>query len=265
MVMKPLEQKIIDQIEKLHFEGHSSIKIGKMLNINPQTVSNRLKRKGISIAHKQKNAAQINENYFSIIDTQEKAYWLGFLFADGSVSYKTNAVELSLKLSDAEHLEKLKQELNFSNEIYKDSFRARFCVCNKKLKEDLVSLGCKPRKSLTLKFPEKLEDSYKFSFIRGYFEGDGTIKLVKTSKGYTMYASMLGTKEFLESVLSIFGYNKVPIKKDKRHLNNTYYIALNKSDSENFFNKIYNNCSIFLTRKYEKYLIAVQNRDILNY
>ena len=58
-----------------------------------------------------------NEHFFDTIDTQEKAYWLGFLFADGNVSNISNTVSISLKGDDIAHLEKFKIFINASNNI----------------------------------------------------------------------------------------------------------------------------------------------------
>jgi len=60
---------------------------------------------------------KINDSVFSVIDNNEKAYWIGFLAADGYVDYKTNRIGLKLKLGDIKHLEKFKTFLNFSGPI----------------------------------------------------------------------------------------------------------------------------------------------------
>ena len=64
-----------------------------------------LQENGIEVINYQ-NLTKFNENVFDSIDTEEKAYWLGFIFADGYISLKGNSFELSLKGSDSEHLDK---------------------------------------------------------------------------------------------------------------------------------------------------------------
>lgn len=92
---------------------------------------------------------------FKNIDTEEKAYWLGFLYADGSVSSKENKIELGLAKKDYHHIEKFKNFIGIDNKIcyrkttksYRYSFRSQSC------KEDLIEKGCVPKKSLILRYP----------------------------------------------------------------------------------------------------------------
>jgi len=79
------------------------------------TLSNNFKAEGIEIINKQ-NITKFNENYFDVIDNPDKAYWLGFLYADGAISSNNNTVELSLKSSDIKHLEKFRDNLGFSKD-----------------------------------------------------------------------------------------------------------------------------------------------------
>ena len=115
-----------------------------------------------------------NYHIFDSIDNEEKAYWLGFLFADGYVSLKTNLIELSLQLNDKNHLEKFKLFISAKQNITEDSFRCRITISNKHLKETLINLGCTPQKSNNIRFPKIDKNLYPY-FIRGYFDGDGSI------------------------------------------------------------------------------------------
>ena len=127
-------------------------KLSKQFKISRKGFTIWLKSRNVQIRNLQ-NETKFNQHVFDSIDTEEKAYWLGFIFADGYVSTRDNTFEVSLKLSDFEHLEKLKKFLEWSGTVKKDSFRCRLSVVNKHLKQTLVNYGCTPRKSLTLKFP----------------------------------------------------------------------------------------------------------------
>lgn len=93
------------EAKRMYLEENKSLtQISKELQLDRGTLSNNFKKDGIEIINKQ-NIAKFNENYFDVIDTSEKAYWLGFLYADGAVSSGSkNTVELSLKASDVKHL-----------------------------------------------------------------------------------------------------------------------------------------------------------------
>ncbi len=119
-----------------------------------------------------------NEHFFDVIDNSTKAYWLGFLMADGCNTGDELQVELSVK--DKNHLSKLKKQLQATQSI---SHRKRgkhemvsLRLASRQFCQTLTKLGCKQRKSFTLRFP-KISDLLARDFIRGYFDGDGCIHL----------------------------------------------------------------------------------------
>ena len=142
-------------------------------------------------------SATNNIRNFEIIDTEEKAYWLGFLYADGSVSSTDNRIELGLAEKDLNHIEKFKEFIGIPNKIsyrpqtksYRYSFKSIPC------KEDLIKHGCVPKKSLILKFPteEQVPEHLIRHFIRGYFDGDGWFS--NTSSCFQV--GIIGTEDFI--------------------------------------------------------------------
>jgi len=221
--------------------GLCAKEIADILNIDRRVTSKYLKEAGVKFSRN--NKANINSNIFNIIDTEEKAYWLGFLYADGYISDNNN-LELSLKLSDEEHIKKFKSFLSFEGKIYKDSFRVRLCVKDKDICSDLIRLGCTPRKSLTLVFPNHINEDLLPYFIRGYFEGDGYI-----SKVSPIRMSLLGTESFLDSLI-----NKLKITTKVRACKSkAFYIEIFGDNARILANTIYKNASIFLDRKYQIY------------
>ena len=215
----------------------------------------------------------VNQNYFENIDCNDKAYWLGFLFADGYVLDRTGEnngktkgmiVGVALKEDDYEQLYHFRNAID-SNHPIKEKFvkcgdkRIRVYTINigsVKMAKDLISLGCTPRKSLTLKYPEKLNDKYFFSFLRGYIDGDGCIAAYRENKGQCI--SLLGTLEFLTEIknkLESFNIFCGGFLKNKKHLGNTYSIIISRGSFDELFNCLYKNnpCSYMLGRKYEKF------------
>ena len=140
-------QETIQKIIELHNSGKGVTEIGKILNLDRAAVSRNLKKLGFDTSRN-----TLIKDIFHIIDTEEKAYWLGFLYADGYVS-KYNQVEVSLALEDEDHLIKLKDFINTNTKIIKDDHRCRLLFCSKELVKDLANLGCINNKSLILTFP----------------------------------------------------------------------------------------------------------------
>jgi len=202
------------------------------------------------------NLISYNQDVFSKIDTEEKAYWLGFFYADGYVSKNSNHIEISLQLSDINHLKKFNKFLNRTSKIHTNQNRCRISMNCKKLHEDLISKGCIPNKSLILKFPKKdVVSNYLVKhFIRGYFDGDGSI-MHRTNKKYiSPYISIIGTLEFIKDLRIRADWKILKIYKDKRHKNNTYFISYIGKYVYNMLDFLYEDASIYLDRKYKKYL-----------
>ena len=132
---------------------HSSLslrELAKKHNISRPTLA------GVDIYTRK---SRVNTFAFERIDNEEKAYWLGFLYADGSVShYKSSKrVELGLKESDRGHLQKFADFLCYRGEIHyrpeTNSYRVYFG--SQKIHDDLIKLGCVEKKSLVLMFPSE--------------------------------------------------------------------------------------------------------------
>lgn len=243
-----------EQAKQMYLNGISLTQIGKQLHMDRGRLSNNLKKDGIEIINKQ-NMTKFNENYFDIIDSEHKAYWLGFLYADGAISSSKNTIELSLQASDSEHLKKFAIDLGFNEDkhIYIDDIRCRFQCTNKHLKERLIQLGCVPQKSLILKFPsfEQVPNKFLYDFLRGYIDGDGSVMMGKDHRGeYTKpRLSILGTKEFIEALLEKTGWKIMTIQ----HPSGAYSIEWYGKYVMDYLNSLYSNATIYLERKYQKY------------
>lgn len=258
-------------IIKLYKDGMSMRKVAHEAGVSPGTVNKVLKHfeeearpvhsKGHSKGTSKNRKYFFDLNFFEVINTEEKAYWLGFLYADGYVSYK-GVVQLALQERDVSHLEAFKQYLKTDNVplIYKDNTKAySLSLCSVKMSTDLINLGCTQKKSLVLKFPteEQVPKELIHHFMRGYFDGDGCIYVPNISRNSVF--SALGTKEFLD------GYEEallVGIKRDspnKRTVRenwneNTQGIAYGgKLQVIKIFQYLYKDATIYLERKFNKF------------
>ena len=242
-------------------------KIANEINSSLSGIYDALKRWGIktrslSDSHK---VYYLNENYFEKIDTEEKAYWLGFIYADGYIT--GDKLGISLAKCDKEHLEKflkcIKSDYKIkeykSKSIYGECEYCRVLLNSTKLVEDLREKGVLNNKSLKLTFPnnEIIDTSLYNHFIRGYFDGDGSLVLSKNSINF----KICGTKEFLEGLIDVFNtviyeYNYQK-KLFKRHMDdkNNYYISYGgRVKTLKVIDYLYNDCNIYLNRKYNKYI-----------
>ena len=121
----------------------------------------------------------VNHSVFSVIDSQAKAYWLGFIAADGYVGYR-DALRVNLAKGDSGHLEKLRIFLETNSPVKSYAPRSnphgfsKLSVTSKPICSDLAKFGIIGKKSSVLRWPN-LEESLLRHFLRGYFDGDGCI------------------------------------------------------------------------------------------
>lgn len=198
-----------------------------------------------------------NRYIFDDIDTEEKAYWLGFLYADGSVSSKENKIELGLCEKDLNHMEKFRNFIGLDNKIsYREKTKSyRYCFRDTEFKDILIEKGCIPNKSLKLLFPtEDQVPTYLIRhFIRGYFDGDGYF----TNTENSLSLGFIGTYDFLKELIECFpdGVNKkLKIHDVHRENGAKRYLLSGKKDIELLLDYMYVDAKIYLDRKYEHYL-----------
>jgi intein-encoded DNA endonuclease-like protein len=240
----------ISEIEKVYKETKSLRATAKHFNTSKNKITDILKENNIKINESTRNRKYIvNSNYFNDINSEEKAYWLGFLFADGYNEEEAYKVRIELKESDSTHLEKLKLSLNSKHPIkWRNAKKSCWLsIADKKMSQDLVKLGMIQNKSLSLEFP-KINKELTSHLIRGYFDGDGSLyRIGKNSKGI----SILGNLSFLNVICDILKSQSIIGKIRKSGKIHRFEIHKIK-DVNLFLDYIYSNSTIYLDRKYNK-------------
>jgi hypothetical protein len=253
-------RKLTNEEEKEIFEKRNNgAKIKDLMNEysikSSTTVYKAIERNGRDriVANKKYD---VDDSFFEKIDSEEKAYWLGFLYADGYVRIKKNAGELKLKLNikDRNHIELFRKSIKSTHKIIDSTSKvivngkehtslcSTLSIYNTKIVSDLFKLGCLNNKTFKIRMPN-IEDEFIRHFIRGYFDGDGCISLSKKSNS----ANCLITSnfDFLSDLLTILNFGKL----NKRG-NIFDLVFYSKKNIKNFYELLYNNSTIFLERKY---------------
>lgn len=256
-----------ENIIELYKNGYSIVEISKKINISRKKIYNVLLFNNIELTNKY-NKYIYNENIFNKIDTEEKAYWLGFLYADGYVSNLGTELCLSLKNEDKYMLENF---CNFigKNIIIKDKcingFKQNYVsVYNKNICNDIKNLGCYNNKTFKILFPNKnqLNKKYYSNFIRGFFDGDGCV-IYNKNKNIITFSICCASLNFLERIQEIL-VDTLSIKKNTILIDNRskhpLYSFHNSAriDINNIYNYLYNNDNnLHLIRKYNKFNIYI--------
>lgn len=220
-----------------------------------QTVRAYAKRHGLHKGNtKRLKIHSLNLSYFDNIDTPNKAYVLGFIYADGCNT--RHGLHIGIQENDKEVLDFIKSELNISNELryvkpYKDNWKPKWEISIKsiELSKILTKIGCPPVKSSILKFPDFIPDDLMNHFIRGYFDGDGCISIC--NKGYFKLSFVSGSEEFiigLRNYIYIKTNHLLPFYKK-----NCYSLATSKkSVVQSIVELMYTNSTFSMQRKYQK-------------
>ena len=258
------EQK--ELIKKLYQDGNSTVSIGKLFNVSHKTIARMLESLGISRTGVGKRQYKLNEHYFDKIDTPNKAYILGFLYADGCNYSKKGTISMSLAEGDKDILERIRLEVDSEKELefidysdkhdfgynYKNQYRLLFFSAH--MCDVLEKHGMTPCKSLSISFPDINEDLIRH-FVRGMFDGDGSIYR-HLKNGYTI--TITSTNGFCLSLQNII--------KTKLNINCSIYDAQNHNgvtkvftisgrvQTKKFLDWIYYDAEMFLERKYKRYI-----------
>lgn len=282
-----LSEKDVEDMISLYKQGKDIKVLSEMYNVNSFNTTNILKENGVTLRTRSEIKRKVdeefgshrihslNEQYFDEWSS-EMAYWLGFIYADGSVQNNDRAHRLKIGLteSDVDHLEKFKKALEYTGnvKISKTNYTkvsgelamsSVIDINSKKLITTLVNIGVIPNKSLTVEFPDVPEE-YELDFIRGYFDGDGSvgIQYPTNTKGVRtvtpqirvrLISGSLAFIEKLEDILHRRGLKRKKISKNKRTKNYLYEICYSTKESMILYDMFYKEESVRLDRKYKSF------------
>lgn len=259
--------KLLEQSIDLYKSGLPLLKVQSITGINCERLRRALKKTN-SVRSNKINSRKysVNHSFFDNIDTEEKAYWLGFLYADGYITRHQNTKRIGLSLKDTEilHLEKYKKAIeatyNIKHYINKswgfDVPYVRLIITSDHMFDILQSKGVLERKSLILTFPNNdiVSKELVHHFIRGYFDGDGSFAKTNVQRS-PFSVKICGTKEFLNSLCEHIGHpNPTLYRRHKEKTNNNYSIYVGgRKQVVAIGNYLYDNATVFLERKYKRY------------
>lgn len=214
-----------------------------------------------------------DETFFDVIDSEEKAYWLGFIYADGYINKRKDSavlrIGISITESDSNHLEKFKKAIKTDAPIhhytvvqgYKVGTKyCRIIISNDHVARSLIKHGCVEHKSNIVQPPIGLPEDLIRHFIRGFMDGNGSI--TRTSKqDYSI--SFTSTDSVLLWIMNHLKQHDIikrdyPLSKRKpEHIVSGFEFGGNRQ-TKRFLDYIYQNATVWLDRKYQRYLDLTQ-------
>lgn len=259
---KKIPQAEYNNIVKLYQDGLSIEKIQLIYNTSNTSIRTVLQKTNTPTRDRshQGRIYHIDENYFDNIDTPNKAYVLGLLYADGCNYTPQHRIALVLQKRDRDVLYKIRDDMNSNHPIsidYKSKKNPNhqdaygLIIANKHLSRSLEEKGVVQNKSLILTYPEWLPNKLAPDFIRGYFDGDGHIEWSNSR-----FLTLVSTDSFCKSVQNILleEFSVYSTIKDAPNNNGiTRLLSIySKNNIVRFLSLIYgNNCELYIKRKYD--------------
>lgn len=263
-ISQEIENKVLDMSKN----DITPVNTSKLLSISRKSIYNILKRNGIKFDFtKKRRKYNIDDNYFSLIDSDEKAYFLGWIYTDGCIRKDSKKVILSIQEKDVDILYKMARlispdlQLRYSISEKEDSNRQnqyRLILCRSKIYDDLIKLGVYPNKSETLRFPSKtqVENCYMNSFLRGCMDGDGNIYINNNHRSICFSCRLTCSKSFANSLKDFLKLKNIRVCISKKVNTNKVVDVIPSGNLEvlKFLYLIYNNANLYLNRKYDKFI-----------
>lgn len=258
---------------KENYTKFSNQELSEKLNRTKSAIQLKISRLGL----KREDKYSYDKNFFENIDTEEKAYWLGFIYADGYVQKNTEKrnyeLGIELQIGDINHLKKFNKSIKGNLEVKtKEKFDKRYnhfnthCIIrlySTKIVNDLINLGVIPNKSHVIKFPNIRKD-LEIHFIRGFFDGDGCLQLDKKRKHHRFdfaCASIDFVNTLREKIYNNYCINSYIVQEKS----GIYRLNIRGLTNSYLFGKLlYENANIYLDRKYKKFYDIVNDYDIIN-
>lgn len=247
----------------------------KKYNISNGARRNYLTTNGVKLrTHSESSCKyEFNYHYLDSIDIEEKAYLLGFVYADGGHSEDRHSLTITIQQSDEDLLKKFydifecQRPIEYVYNKKYDKYYASFRLQNIHLSQQLLNLGVMGNKSFKIVFPDFLPIHLRRHFIRGYFDGDGSIGF--SNRGWkSTKLQITGNENFLKSIQEIIA-EETHIIMNLRQEKRSKICDLDKAGIFNIYpilNYLYKDSTIYLQRKYDRYIsfITEYEKEYLN-
>lgn len=241
-----------------NYYNKTSSKLAKELNCTKSKITNTWYKNNLK--GKQKRIYSLNESYFDIIDSEDKAYFLGFIASDGCIYKsetinKSNIVKITIHKKDIDVLEKFKTYIQTEKPI--NYFNGKYVtleLVSNKLVSSLNNLNLNTCKTYGNTIPN-IDNKFMKDFIRGYFDGDGSISF--RNNFFDVAVGISGYENNLTKIINYLEsrniFSSFLIDNRKYTTTNTgnfgQLVFSNKTNKYSFLKLIYGDASVYMNRK----------------
>lgn len=223
-----------------------------------------LDQRGIArrTASENKRIHSCNHAFFDAIDSEEKAYWLGFMAADGNVVTGRPIIKLALASADRDHLLKFRDAMESTHAITDYTTKAghhgaKLSIASPQLTEGLAKHGISPNKTFTVEWPNNIAPQLLPHYLRGYFDGDGSFKVQRSPTGAPVLGwSIVGNEVFCLGaqgyMMDAIAVNRTKLYVPRNSPNIRRLAYAGNLQVARIAHWMYADATIYLPRKYDK-------------
>lgn len=249
------------QFLKENYMSLSYKEISNILNKTKSAVQTKLKKLGLRKIYYDNTKRILNEEYFRTIDDEHKAYWLGFISADGCIyNYEKNVFgfKLELQKSDSNMISKFIEDINGNFDVIygkskcneKTFETAKVCFKNKVFVNYLLQY-ITFNKTNIIRIPTNIPSHLMRHYIRGFSDGDGCFYCGNKSNRKSF--EIVGNSEFmLYDIQKELKQNDIQSMVYQRKNGNYKLGIYNFKDLSKLKSYLYDDTTIFMERKYKK-------------
>ncbi len=267
------DQEIIEIYNEKYLKQHiGGITLSRQYGV---TFYPDFERLGLKMRNNQEKNRQYHcdRNYFRMIDSEEKAYWLGFIYGDGYITHPTgNSIDslrfgMSIMNDDINHLEKFKKAIHSDAPIHTYSVSegykigtkyCRIIIGDDEFTRNLVLHGVVEQKSNIMNPPIGVPEELERHFIRGFMDANGSIKIT-TEPRISFGISFTSTRSVLTWIMNHLIKNNILSheydfrKRKENHIVEAFEFGGNYLVKK-YLDYIYDGASVWLDRKYDRYI-----------
>lgn len=266
--IEKFSQEQVNKVIHLYKSGKNSAEIQEITNIKKTTILYWLKKNNVQIRHRGPKSKISREDFFDNIDSEEKAYYLGWIMADGNISITNNqyCLKVGVSIVDEDIILKFMKAIGSTNKIrYVTPKKGKgagktyvlVSLSSKHMCESLMKLGVIPAKSGYESFPNIPKD-LEHHFVRGFFDGDGITCITRGRKR----AGFISSERLLKAIQEKTNLpKKIHHNSDCINQNVCYYL-LNKQESIKLYDYMYKDATIWMNRKKARMDYICDNTEI---
>ncbi len=241
-----------DRVVPMYESGQSSVAIAHQFGVSATAILGLLARRGIE--RRPQHRYEVNEHYFDDLNAEGPAYWLGFLFADGAVierKYGPGFLSINLGRKDESHIEKFRDDLSSTHPIKRriDTGTSYIYIKRAHLVSTLRTHGCIPRKTYHLEFPNHIPDGMLHHFMRGFFDGDGSVYFSGGHPHFKVSGLEMFIGPYQEILMARCGVKHTKLEQDKYSPSSVSVRYGGVRNLKAIFGFLYSGATVFLDRK----------------